>query len=70
MSATMDNLAANNPNIAQQLNEWQIGRTRANEDAYDWSAFRAHAQSLGAEDPGETEPEELREYDWTKYKVD
>jgi hypothetical protein len=67
MSATMDRLAQDNPNVAEQLNAWQISRTRANEDAYDWAAFRQHVQSLGAIDPGDEEPEEFRQYDWTQY---
>ena len=53
MSATMDRLTQDNPNVAEQLNAWQISRTRANEDAYDWSAFREHVQALGAHLDGE-----------------
>ena len=68
MSATMDRISQQYENIAQQLNEWQISRTRANEDAYDWSAFREHQNSLGNVDPGNDEPEEFRQYDWTKYQ--
>jgi hypothetical protein len=66
----MDRLAQDNPNIAQQLNEWQISRTRANEDAYTWQAFRDHLAALGNPDPGDQEPEEFRQYDWTKYRTD
>ncbi|MFN8534844.1 MAG: hypothetical protein U0556_15010 [Dehalococcoidia bacterium] len=67
MSETMDRLAESNPNIAEQLNEWQIARTKGNEDAYDWQAFRDHQSALGNEDPGEEEPEEFRQYDWTQH---
>ncbi|MCS6800457.1 MAG: hypothetical protein RMM58_07530 [Chloroflexota bacterium] len=67
MSATMDRLAEMNPNIGEHLRDWQIARTQNNEDAYDWNAFREHELRLGAPDPGEEEPEEFRQYDWTKY---
>lgn len=67
MSATMDRLAEANPNIGEHLRDWQIARTQNNEDAYDWNAFRDHELRIGAPDPGDEEPEEFRQYDWTKY---
>lgn len=70
MSETMDKLAEQNENIVQQLSEWQIARTQNNEDAYDWQAFRTHAQALGNPDPGDQEPEEFRQYDWTQHRTD
>jgi hypothetical protein len=70
MSEVMDRLAEKNQNIAQQLNEWQISRTRNNDDAYDWQAFRNHQSWMGNEDPGVEEPDEFRQYDWTQYRTD
>jgi hypothetical protein len=67
MSDVLSRLAEENPNIGQQLHDWQVARTQANEDAYDWSNFRSHALALGAPDPGEDEPGEFREYNWTLY---
>ncbi|GIW08779.1 MAG: hypothetical protein KatS3mg060_3584 [Dehalococcoidia bacterium] len=67
MSATMDRLAEANPNIGEHLRDWQIARTQNNEDAYDWNEFRQHELRIGAPDPGDEEPEEFRQYDWTKY---
>jgi hypothetical protein len=67
MSATMDRLAEANPNIGEHLRDWQIARTQHNEDAYDWNEFRQHELRIGAPDPGDEEPEEFRQYDWTKY---
>ncbi len=70
MSETMDAMQAINPNVHEQMDAWQIERTQQNLDAYDWGAFREHAMALGAPDPGEQEPEEFRQYDWTKYRTD
>jgi hypothetical protein len=67
MSAAMERLAEQNPNIGEHLRDWQIARTQNNEDSYDWAEFRAHEQRIGAPDPGDEEPEEFRQYDWTAY---
>ncbi|MFN8535186.1 MAG: hypothetical protein U0556_16735 [Dehalococcoidia bacterium] len=67
MSDTLDRLAEENPNIGEHLRDWQIARTQNNEDAYDWTEFRQHELRLGAPDPGETEPDEFRQYNWTLY---
>jgi hypothetical protein len=67
VSAALDLIAEGNPNIGEQLRDWQIARTQNNEDAYDWNNFRSHVQAIGAPDPGDEEPSEFRQYDWTKY---
>ena len=48
-------LAADNPNIRQQYDEWREARAANGEDPTDYAAFRAHLVALGAPDPGETE---------------
>lgn len=67
MSERMDRLAEENPNIGEHLRDWQIARTQNNEDSYMWHEFRAHELRLGAPDPGDEEPEEFRQYNWTLY---
>jgi len=41
-----------NPNIDQQMIEWQALRAQRGEDPWTWSAFRSHVRALGAPDPG------------------
>ena len=53
--ATFEDLAADNPNIRQQYDEWRDLRTQRGEDATDYEAFRQHVLALGAPDPGEGE---------------
>ena len=57
--ATLADLANENPNIQQQLDEWRAGRTAAGEDAADWEAFRQHVTAIGAPDPGGEAPSDL-----------
>jgi hypothetical protein len=53
--ATFQDLAADNPNIRDQYDEWRAARTQNGEDATDYEAFRQHVLALGAPDPGEQE---------------
>jgi hypothetical protein len=53
--ATFDELAAENPNIRAQYDEWAAQRAQDGEDAADYDAFRQHVLALGAPDPGEEE---------------
>jgi hypothetical protein len=64
MSDLMDRLCMKYENFADHVQDWQLSRTKANEDAYDWNAFRDHMTAMGHEDPGEDEPDEFRQYDW------
>jgi hypothetical protein len=57
--ATFQDLAAENPNIRQQYDEWRDLRTQRGEDPSDWSAFRQHVIAIGAPDPGEQEPDDF-----------
>jgi hypothetical protein len=57
--ATLADMAAENANIQQQLDEWRAARTAAGEDASDWEAFRQHAMAIGAPDPGAEAPTDL-----------
>lgn len=53
----MSSLAAQNPNIAQQIREWQqaVGAARK----YNWGEFRTHVLGLQAPDPGGSPPQEF-----------
>ena len=57
--ATFEDLAADNPNIRQQYDEWRDLRTQRGEDPTDYEAFRQHVLALGAPDPGEREIEDF-----------
>jgi hypothetical protein len=59
MSELLDRLQSANPNIADQMREWQSSRAGSGEDATDWGAFRQHVIDLGGEDPGDEAPEEF-----------
>jgi hypothetical protein len=50
--ATFADMAADNPNIRSQYDEWREARTASGEDPLDWEAFRQHVQAIGAPDPG------------------
>lgn len=52
---TFQDLAADNPNIRQQYDEWRSLRAQNGEDSTDYQAFRQHLQDLGAPDPGAPE---------------
>jgi hypothetical protein len=53
--ATFADLAAGNPDIRAQYDEWRQGRSDTGEDATDYPAFRQHVMDIGAPDPGEQE---------------
>jgi hypothetical protein len=55
MMATFQELAADNPNIRQQYDEWREQRSQNGEDSTDYQAFRQHLTAMGAPDPGEQE---------------
>ena len=52
---TFQDLAAENPNIRQQYDEWRDQRSQQGEHPSDYQAFRQHVTALGAPDPGEQE---------------
>jgi hypothetical protein len=52
---TFDELAAANPDIRAQYDEWRAERGESGEDPTDYQAFRAHLLESGAPDPGEGE---------------
>ncbi len=56
---TLEDLAEDNPDIAQQAAEWRAARAANGEDPDDWQAFREHVQAIGAPDPGEDEPDDF-----------
>jgi hypothetical protein len=51
--ASLADMAEENPNIQQQLDEWRGARSAAGEDPSDWEAFRQHVMAIGAPDPGD-----------------
>jgi hypothetical protein len=53
--ATFQDLAAENPNIRQQYDEWREQRAQNGEDPTDYQVFRQHVIALGAPDPGDQE---------------
>src|SRR5438067_12712796 len=53
--ASFQDLAADNPNLRQQYDEWRAQRVQNGEDSTDYEAFRQHVSALGAPDPGEQE---------------
>ena len=57
--ATFQDLAADNPNIRQQYDEWREQRSANGEDGADYQAFRQHLIDVGAPDPGEQEIEDF-----------
>ena len=56
---TFHELAAENPNIRQQYDEWRDQRGERGEDPTVWSAFRQHLMAIGAPDPGSDEPDDF-----------
>ncbi len=68
MSARLDNLQAQNPDILHQLQDWQVLRQQVNQDPRDWGAFRVHQQAAGAPDPGPEMPEEFLRNDWNHWE--
>lgn len=57
--ATFEDLAADNPNIRGQYDEWRQLRSERGEDPTDWKAFREHVTAIGAPDPGGDEPDDF-----------
>ena len=53
--ATFAELAADNPNIRAQYDEWAPLRSQNGEDPTDYQAFRQHLIAIGAPDPGDAE---------------
>lgn len=53
--ASFADLAAENPNLRQQYDEWRQLRSQNGEDPTDYQAFRRHVINLGAPEPGEQE---------------
>jgi hypothetical protein len=52
---TFAELAADNPDIRAQYDEWAAWRAQNGEDPTEYGAFRSHVLEMGAPDPGETE---------------
>jgi hypothetical protein len=50
-----EELAADNPSIRSQYDEWRAQRAENGEDPTDYEAFRQHLIAIGAPDPGEEE---------------
>ena len=57
--ATFDEMAAENPNIRSQYDEWRDARSANGEDPVDWGAFRDHVMAIGAPDPGMRPPDDF-----------
>jgi len=57
--ATLADLAEENPNLEQQVRDWQEARRANGEDPNDWEAFREHLTAIGAPDPGDDEPDDF-----------
>ena len=53
--ASFEELAASNPDIRGQYDQWRSQRADAGEDPTDYQAFRQHLLDMGAPDPGEPE---------------
>ena len=52
---TLEQLAALNPNIREQLKTWRAERQAAHQDPHDYPAFRQHEEDIHAPDPGPAE---------------
>src|SRR5262245_13190519 len=57
--ATFDEMAADNPNIRSQYDDWRDQRAANGEDPVDWGAFQQHLQAIGAPDPGGRPPDDF-----------
>ncbi len=53
----MGAMEAANPNIRQQILDWQYQRATNGEYAGDWAAFRRFQTAIGAPDPGPFPPQ-------------
>jgi hypothetical protein len=52
---TFAELAADDPDIRAQYDEWVAWGAQKGEDPTEYQAFRTHVMGMGAPDPGETE---------------
>ena len=57
--ARMSDLIAANPNVEQQMRDWQTERHQRGESPFDWQAFRVLEGYIGATDPGDVPPAEF-----------
>ncbi len=57
--ARLNDLIAANPNLEQQMRDWQTERHQKGEDPFDWNAFRTIESYISAVDPGESAPAEF-----------
>lgn len=57
--ARLGDLERENPNIRQQMEEWQQQRLQNKELSRTWEDFRRHVQEIGAPDPGLEAPQEF-----------
>lgn len=57
--AKLTDLEQQNPNIQQQMEEWQQQRLQNKELSRNWEDFRQHVIALGAPDPGTEAPQEF-----------
>lgn len=55
----MSELIGANPDLEQQMRDWQLERHQHGYNPFDWQAFRSSVQYLGAADPGEIAPTEF-----------
>ncbi len=58
-------LAAANPNLRQQFDDWCARQKKANASRTDYAAFRSYLLSIGAPDPG-VRPVD----DWPSHELD
>ena len=57
--ARLSDLERDNPNIRQQMEEWQAQRMANKELSRNWEDFRQHVIALGAPDPGSEAAQEF-----------
>lgn len=55
----MAELIAANPDLEQQMRDWQTERHQRGENPFDWQAFRVMVSYVGASDPGSDPPPEF-----------
>ncbi len=59
MAARLADLEQDNPNIRQQMEEWQNQRLQNKELSRRWEDFHQHVMAIGAPDPGPEAPQEF-----------
>ncbi len=57
--AKLTDMERENPNIRQQMEEWQNQRLQHKELSRNWEDFRRHVFAIGAPDPGPEAPQEF-----------